>query len=224
MMPCTLTSEHFSAWKSVINREGILLQVELNKTIPNPKSEAFVKDHSDLFLEVLYRVLIHPQLSSIYDKSKSHFSKSESGTTRDKYSFKPSLAFTAFRDVLVSRGGLCYILLQSFQTDSIFAVKSSNTLIESPWSFFRYEAESGHGRAKNASRMLCDLEKVEDLVLMVQEWLDAFIESGWEYHNLVSDVGNLLYHHSLQFELRRRISKKDLTARLCFCSLTISRW
>lgn len=148
MLPCILTSEHFSAWKMVVTGSYPLLRVELDKTIPKPLSDAFTKDHSDLFLEVLYRVLLHPQLTSIYNKSKSHFSKSELGTTRDKYSFKPSIAFTAFKDVLVSRGGLCHILLQSFQTDSIFAVKGFETFIESPWSFFQYEAESGNGRAR----------------------------------------------------------------------------
>jgi hypothetical protein len=208
IVPCEITREHFKNLKhpdhSAIPAK-LTIRPHQRTLIPSPETsfEDFKRMHSQLFIEVIYRMLMHSQLTIFYNKSIT--GRERKPSSRSQWIIKPSVSYDAFKDILTVRGGTLYLLLQAFQTESIFALAPVQKLIEKPWSLFTHSSP----RYEHLGKVFSRTDEVDQLINMFRDQLEAKLDHHDWFHSTLSEVGQRLYRHTLQLEANRILTDKE---------------
>jgi hypothetical protein len=209
VLDCEIMSKHFANLK-LSEPDKILPKLSIrprhNFNIPSPITclDDFKCYHSQLFIEVLYRMLMHPHLSHFY---KQHVTAvQDKASSRTNWEIKPKICYEGFKDILLVRGGTLYLLLQAFQTESVFALAPIQNLITKPWNLYAYSTPK---RYVNLGKIFAQVSQVDQLIAMVQEALDEQLDLHDWFHPLASDIAQKLYRHTLQLESNRILSDKE---------------
>lgn len=211
-----LEKDQFLKCGSIHVKAPDTLKISLGSiAVPNPNrrtSLRFQQLVSDLFIEVLYRMVMHPYLAGLFKDLTDKRSSKEAARTR--YKVTPNLPFTNLRNILVVRGGISHMLLQIFCTESIYALPQIHQLIKQPYKFFSHTSCQNHGyRHSSLANVFSNIDYVDELIDVAREEVRKLEGEYEDFQKMSSEIAHTLYRHTLQLETKRIISDKEFLDR-----------